>query len=65
MGMSSCFDSAGLGFGLVPLDKAVSAVLNEERKENTSHENGGRGSLVRELAKTLVGEHEVGMCVEL
>lgn len=46
-------------------NNAVSDVFDEERHENASHNEGGCGSLVTQVADTLIAEHEEGMGVEL
>lgn len=42
---------------LLPAHRSVDKVLNEERDEETGHDDGGGGGLVKEFAETLVSEH--------
>lgn len=44
-------------------DEALAEILDQERQEETGHDNGRRGGLVLKLAQAFVAEHELSMCV--
>lgn len=46
-------------------DHALSDVLNQERQEDTSHDNGRGGSLVAKTAQALIAKHELGVGVQM
>lgn len=40
-------------------------ILDQEREKDTRHNDSRRGSFVLQLAQAVVGEHQVGVRVEL
>lgn len=55
----------GLGFGGPGDDDAVADEFDEEGEEDAGHDEGGCGGFVLDGADAGVGEHEVGVGVEL
>lgn len=60
-GRSSRFGILSTSFALAPQKEALTDVVDEEREEQSRHENGCCSRLVRQFAYTFVAEHEIGM----
>jgi hypothetical protein len=50
---------------LAPLYKTSAKVIDDERKDQASHENGGSGTFVLELTQAFVTKHQLGVSEEM
>lgn len=50
---------------LTPLHEACTGIVNQKRKEQSSHEDGCCGTFILELTQTLIAKHQVRVSKEV